>query len=163
MTGRTKLVARLVAATVGLMLVLPAAIAEAAPSAAPTAVLETSLTGAAEVPGPGDADASGVARISINVPKKKVCFTIVVLDLALPATAAHIHPGAAGVAGAPVVTLAPPVEIASSGIGLATGCVTDQSKATLREIRRAPDQFYVNVHNAEFPDGGLRGQLAVAA
>lgn len=159
MTGRTKLAARFVAATVGLMLVLPTAIADAAP----TAVLETSLTGAAEVPGPGDADASGVARISINVPKKKVCFTIVVIDLALPATAAHIHPGAAGVAGAPVVTLAPPVEIASSGIGLATGCVADQAKAVLRDIRRAPDQFYVNVHNAEFPDGGVRGQLAVAA
>jgi hypothetical protein len=159
MSGRTRLAARLVAATVGLMLVVPAAPA----AAAPTAVLETSMTGDAEVPGPGDDDGFGVAKISINVPKKKVCFTLVVVDITLPATAAHIHPGAAGVAGAPVVTLGTPEEIGGSGIGLATGCVTDQSKAVLRDIRRSPDQFYVNVHNADFPDGALRGQLAPAA
>lgn len=154
-----RFVAAAVAASAGLVLALPATPA----LAAPPVVLETSLTGAAEVPGPGDADGFGAAEIKVNVRKEKVCFTLVVLDITLPAAAAHIHAGAADVAGDVVVTLEPPEEIAGSGVGLATGCVGDQDRALLRDIRNNPDQFYVNVHNADFPDGALRGQLAPAA
>ena len=139
------------------MHVFPVAPATAAPT-----ILETSLAGAAEVPGPGDADAFGAAEIKVNVKKEKVCFTLVVLDLTLPTAAAHIHEGEAGVAGDIVVTLEAPAEIAGSGIGLATGCVGDQSRPLLRDIKNNPDQYYVNVHTSDFPDGAVRGQLAVA-
>jgi len=60
------------------------------------------------------------------------------------------------------VTLEAPAQIAGSGIGLATGCVGDQSRPLLRDIKNNPDQYYVNVHTSDFPDGAVRGQLAVA-
>jgi hypothetical protein len=107
-------------------------------------------------------DDFGAAEIKVNVKKEKVCFTLVVLDLTLPTAAAHIHEGEAGVAGDIVVTLEAPAEIAGSGIGLATGCVGDQSRPLLRDIKNNPDQYYVNVHTSDFPDGAVRGQLAVA-
>lgn len=157
MNGRTRFIAKLVATSVGFVLVFPVAPATAAPT-----ILETSLTGAAEVPGPGDADAFGAAEIKVNVKKEKVCFTLVVLDLTLPTAAAHIHEGEAGVAGDIVVTLEAPAEIAGSGVGLATGCVGDQPRPLLRDIKNNPDLYYVNVHTSDFPDGAVRGQLAVA-
>jgi hypothetical protein len=157
MNGRTRFIAKLIATSVGFVLVFPVAPATAAPT-----ILETSLTGAAEVPGSGDADAFGAAEIKVNVKKEKVCFTLVVLDLTLPTAAAHIHEGEAGVAGDIVVTLEAPAEIAGSGVGLATGCVGNQPRPLLRDIKNNPDQYYVNVHTSDFPDGAVRGQLAVA-
>ncbi|MGH7357857.1 MAG: CHRD domain-containing protein [Candidatus Rokuibacteriota bacterium] len=156
MNVRARFAGRLIAATVGFALLGPGATAGAA-----VTTLETALTGAAEVPDAGDPDGSGAAQIRIDVKKEKVCFAIVVLDLTLPATAAHIHTGAAGVAGDIVVTLAPPQEVAGTGIGLATGCAKDQSKPLLRDIKNNPDQYYVNVHTSDFPGGAARGQLSV--
>jgi hypothetical protein len=34
------------------------------------------------------------------------------------------------------------------------------SRQLIKELRKSPDQFYVNVHNADFPPGALRGQLS---
>jgi hypothetical protein len=30
----------------------------------------------------------------------------------------------------------------------------------MKRIRQNPENFYVNVHNADFPDGAVRGQLS---
>jgi hypothetical protein len=154
MRVRPKVSAGLVGVVLALTLLIPAT-----PAIAKTTVLQATLTGPAEVPGPGDADATGFARIRINVKKQSVCFLIVVKDVALPATAAHIHAGAAGVAGDVVVTLGAPTEVGTSGFGLATGCVRDQDRALLKAIRTSPGDYYVNVHNGDFPGGALRGQL----
>lgn len=158
MIGRTRMGGKVVATAVGLALLVPAA-----PASAAVTALEAGLSGAAEVPGPGDADGSGAALVNVNVKKQKVCFTLVVLDITLPAAAAHIHDGETGVAGGIVVTLAPPADVAGTGIGIATGCVGSLAKSLLRDIKNNPDQYYVNVHTSDFPDGALRGQLAVAA
>jgi len=115
--------------------------------------LTAQLTGDAEVPGPGDPDGSGTARITLNQGQRQVCFDLEVFDIA-PASASHIHRGEAGVAGPVVVTLGPPTSGASSG------CVIGVNRALIRQIRRSPEQFYVNVHNADFPPGALRGQLS---
>jgi hypothetical protein len=120
------------------------------------------LSGANEIPGPGDPDGFGAAEVNIALRNGVVCFGIVVIDIALPATAAHIHEGAADVAGPVVVTLEPPEQIGPTTTGASTGCVTGVSESLLREINRNPDEFYVNVHNAEFPAGAVRGQLAAA-
>jgi hypothetical protein len=114
-------------------------------------VLTTSMLGREEVPGPGDPDGFGVAVLVIDVERSRLCFGLRVRGIA-PATAAHIHIGAKGVAGSVVVTLTPPTS------GLSQGCVT-VDQGLLAQIVENPDQHYVNVHNADFPAGALRGQL----
>jgi hypothetical protein len=114
-------------------------------------VTGTILTGAAEVPGPGDADGVGIAGVTVNVHRAKVCYALAVKHIE-PATAAHIHRGPVGVAGPVVVPLDPPSD------GFSAACVTvDRQLAT--EIANDPSGFYINVHNTNFPAGAIRGQL----
>ena len=113
--------------------------------------MTASMTGAQEVPGPGDTDGSGTAEITIVDATDNVCYDLNVRNIA-PATVAHIHRGAPGVAGPPVVTLEAPTDGGSEGCISAPGALAD-------EIEANPAAFYVNVHNAEFPDGAVRGQL----
>src|ERR1051325_6847307 len=78
----------------------------------------TTLTGAAEVP-PADPDGSGTATITLNYGQSQVCWEITVSNIALPATAAHIHVAPVGVAGPVVVPLTPP-----DASGFSSGCAT---------------------------------------
>ncbi len=110
--------------------------------------LSATLTGAAEVPGPGDPDGSGFSIVEIN--GTSIRYTIIVAGIDT-VTAAHIHTGAAGVAG--------PVLIGLTTSGQLTGTVT-ATQAQVNQILANPSGFYVNVHNAAFPDGAVRGQLA---
>ncbi len=116
--------------------------------------LSATLTGAAEVPGPGDLDGSGTVALTVRPGRNEVCFDIHVSGIALPATAAHIHQGQVGVAGGIVVTLGTP-----DAAGSASGCVS-ASHDLLKAIRQNPSAYYVNVHTTDFPNGALRGQLA---
>jgi hypothetical protein len=111
------------------------------------------LTGAAEVPGPGDTDGTGTAKITLKQAEGKVCFELTVSNIG-EATAAHIHEAPAGKAGPPVVTLAP-----APASGSSKECVT-ASADVIKKIMANPANFYVNVHNAEFPNGAVRGQLS---
>ena len=113
--------------------------------------MTASLTGAQEVPGPGDTDGSGTAEITIVDATDNICYDISVRNIQ-PATAAHIHRGLPGVAGPPVVTLEAPSDGGSEGCISAPGALAD-------EIEANPAAFYVNIHNAEFPNGAVRGQL----
>ena len=105
------------------------------------AKFSTVLTGAAEVPGPGDPDGRGEAKIIVNPGKSQICWEINVRDIEV-ATAAHIHSAPAGVAGPVVVALSPPVTNNNS-----TGCET-VARSLADAIRKAPQGYYVNVHNA---------------
>lgn len=113
--------------------------------------LMTSLTGAAEVPGPGDADGSGTAMVRINPGQTQICYTLKVKALD-PATMAHIHKGAAGVAGPVVVPLKAPA------MGSSAACAT-VTRELAKAIMATPGDYYVNVHTAAFPAGAVRGQL----
>ena len=115
--------------------------------------LTASLTGAAEVPTTGDPDGSGSAMITVNHGLGKVCYRIAVTGIVLPAGAAHIHVGDAGVAGPVVVTLTAP-----DATGIASGCA-DVTRALAKALIQNPTHYYVNVHNATYPGGALRGQL----
>ena len=114
--------------------------------------LTTTLTGAAEVPGPGDPDGSGEATITLNVGQGEICYELSVTGIA-PARAAHIHVGSASEAGPVVVALSPPTE------GTSSGCTSADSDL-IKAIMKNPEQYYVNVHNADYPAGALRGQLS---
>ena len=109
------------------------------------------LTGAAEVPGPGDPDGTGTARVTLNPGKGQVCYELTV-DKIGEATMAHLHAGAIDKAGPPVVTLKAPAN------GSAKDCATLE-KDKIMDIIKNPASYYVNVHNAEFPNGAVRGQL----
>jgi hypothetical protein len=114
--------------------------------------LSTDLSGAEEVP-PADPDGSGFARITLNSGTGEVCWSITASDITLPATAAHIHEAPAGVNGGIVVTLSPPDES-----GNASGC-TIADGSLVKDIRKNPAEYYVNVHTTDFPGGAIRGQL----
>ena len=113
------------------------------------------MTGEQEVPGPGDPDGTGVAHITLNQGLGEVCWDITVSGITLPATAAHIHEAPAGIAGDIVVTLSPPDET-----GTASGCATDVDRSLIKDIRKNPSEYYVNVHTTDFPSGAIRGQLS---
>jgi hypothetical protein len=110
------------------------------------------MTGAEEAPGPGDPDGSGHASFSLNQGQGEICYTLTVEDIA-PATAAHIHIAPPGVPGPVVVPLEAPTD------GSSSGCAS-VSEELIKAIRQNPGAYYVNVHNAEFPGGAVRGQLS---
>ena len=129
-----------------------ALIAGAATAADGGRKLQTNLTGAAEVPGPGDPDGTGTAQITVNPGQKQICYKLRVSNIA-PSTAAHIHEAASTAAGSVVVTLGAPTS------GMSSGCVTVTRDLALEIVKR-PSDYYVNVHNPAFPAGAVRGQLA---
>jgi CHRD domain len=113
-------------------------------------VLAATLSGAAEEPGPGDSDGTG--RAVVKLKDGQVCWDLSWSNIE-PANLGHIHKGAKGVAGPPVVdffTKAPPVR---------KGCA-EVDEALVDRISSNPAGYYVNVHNEEFPKGAIRGQLA---
>lgn len=114
--------------------------------------LNSSLTGAAERPGPGDPDGTGTVSLTVNPGQERICYQLAVSNIAT-ATAAHIHEGEPDVAGPVRVTLAPPAD------GDSEGCA-DVSRTLALDILKEPGNYYVNVHNAAFPAGAVRGQLA---
>jgi hypothetical protein len=114
--------------------------------------LSATLTGAAEKPGPGDGDGSGTFSARVNPGQGQVCYELSVSGID-PATAAHIHAGDPAVAG-PVVV---PLEAPTDGSSEACAAV---ARDLAQMLIQAPEDYYVNVHNAAFPAGAIRGQLS---
>jgi hypothetical protein len=115
----------------------------------------TALTGAAEVPGPGDPDGSGTAVIRLNPGQGQVCFELSVSNITLPTTGAHIHVGTSVEAGPVVVSLTPPDES-----GTSSGCVSADAEL-IKAIIQSPENYYVNVHTLPlYGAGAVRGQLS---
>jgi hypothetical protein len=146
---------KFVAPVLGAIAMLAATTAFAAP--ADKVELQAKMSGKQEVPGPGDKDGKGTAQLQVNTAKQKVCF---LFEYDIPsgtATAGHIHKGAKGEDGKIVVELftdqqESPVE----------DCVKVEKKRLLKRIVKSPADFYVNLHNEQFPDGAIRGQLKLA-
>lgn len=114
----------------------------------------TTLTGAAERPNPGDPDGTGTATIMLFPGKSMICWEIEVSGITLPASAAHIHEAPVGEPGPVVVPLSAPDES-----GFASGC-TSVDRQEILDILQDPEEYYVNVHNSDYPAGALRGQLS---
>lgn len=112
--------------------------------------LTATLSGAEEVPGPGDSTATGAATVTLG--DGQLCYTLKVTGLASP-TAAHIHKAAAGKAGDVVVPLETPENGSSEGCAKAASDV-------ISGISKNPADYYVNVHDGAHPAGAIRGQLS---
>lgn len=133
-------------------IVLAAGLAAAFPVLAAAPVkMQTQLTGAAEVPGPGAEKGMGEATLTFDSDKGQVCYMLHSMGTDKP-TMAHIHKGAAGVAGGVVVPLTPPAN------GRSEGCAS-VAPDVMAAILATPSDYYVNVHTAAFPAGAIRGQL----
>lgn len=124
------------------------------------------LTGSAEVP-PNSSASTGSARFTVD--GSQLEYTLDVQNVA-GAIAAHIHTGAAGTNGPPIVFLfqqaAPGATV--SGGSLAAGAVDASDMiasagvsydSMLSLIRRG--NAYVNVHTTARPAGEIRGQIVV--
>jgi hypothetical protein len=109
------------------------------------------LTGAEE-PGGGDPDGSGLATLWLNYGAGTFCWDVSWENIDEP-TAGHVHIGAAGVAGPPVIPFVDP-----AGAFAASGC-QQVDQTLLKAIIHDTDGYYVNLHNAAYPDGAIRGQL----
>lgn len=118
----------------------------------PRTDLSVTMTGVQEVPGPGDPDGTGTVSVRVEPANSRVCWTLYARDVD-PATATHIHRGAAGQAGPPVVPLTTP-----DAVGRSEGCAPVTPELA-RELTNEAHLFYVNVHTAAFPAGAIRGQL----
>lgn len=134
-------------------------------------VLEADLSGRQEVDSTatsrrmvGDPNGTGEAYVfGIDGDPTTLCYVLVVDGIAT-ATAAHIHEGAKGENGPVVANLAAPAD------GNAADCLTEgevgpgttpkfPTGETVVAILANPEDYYVNVHNAEYPGGAIRGQL----
>jgi CHRD domain len=116
----------------------------------------TTLTGAAEVPGPGDPDATGQADLTLNPGQQEVCLEISWANIDGEVFAGHIHAGTATVAGPVVVTLFTGSFASTDSV---SGCVA-ADRALIKDILQNPTNYYVNVHSRpNFPGGAVRGQL----
>jgi hypothetical protein len=119
--------------------------------------LSTTMTGAEEAPGPGDANATGQADLTLNQGLNEVCFDISWADIDGEVFAGHIHVGPAGSPGPIVVTL---FTGSFAGTDSVSGCAENVDAELIKAIRHDPSAYYVNVHSRpNFPGGAVRGQL----
>lgn len=130
-------------------------------------------TGASDSRMVGDPNGRGEAYVfGIDGDPLTLCYLLVDIEkiaelAAAPggARAAHIHEGARGSNGPVVANLAWPQG------GQAGDCLTEGEAGKfptgepgiVQRILANPQDFYVNVHNTEFPGGAIRGQLEDSA
>ncbi len=163
MKNRMKVAAGMTAAITAGVLFGPLGAAGAGHS---NVVLEATLRGRNEVAAPGsnsrragDPNGRGEAYVfGIDGEPTTLCYVLTVERIE-PATAAHIHEGRPGENGPVVANLAAPAD------GNAADCLSEDEPGkfvgdqTVQEILNNPENYYVNVHNAEYPGGAIRGQL----
>ena len=111
----------------------------------------------------GDPDGRGKAEFTFDTEQGTICYEIEVEGIAEPVEpapglgSAHIHFLATG---GIAVDLETDFQPDKADEFQASGCVEVDS-ALLQDILESPDQFYVNIHNAEFPGGALSSLLSV--
>jgi hypothetical protein len=126
--------------------------------------LVTKMSGAQEVdpnsgePGAGDPDGAGTAKIKLFSDTDQVCFNLHWSNIGAP-TMSHIHEAAKGANGGVVVTLFSSQNPLPDTITGVNGCASGVDDTLSERIRKSPSDFYVNIHNSEYPGGAIRGQL----
>jgi hypothetical protein len=140
-------------------------------------VFTAQLSAANEVPPITNAEstARGTTTITFNVPRDSngnpsgggtVTFGIQLNSFPTTSAAviaAHIHPGAAGANGSPLidtrVSQATPLVLTNGAVNISI--TVDISQANAASIYAAPQNFYFNVHTPLNTGGAARGQLAL--
>ncbi len=133
-------------------LALAAAVAGGA-LAAGTVETTAKLTAGQVVPGPGEKGGNGKATIEVKKSKRKVCFEITFKNIAEP-NSGNLHKGVKGEKGPRKIDF-----FTKPTASPAEGCVKKVKKKLLNKVQNHPENFYVQLHNTQFPDGAIRGQL----
>jgi hypothetical protein len=113
------------------------------------------LNAQSEVPAGTDTVAAGSALLLINPTTHTILYAVNWQGLSGPATNAHFHRGASGVAGSVVH----PIELQtgdSSTTGTWSGISNDDWAALLK------GEIYINIHTAQHPNGEIRGQVLMS-
>jgi CHRD domain len=109
------------------------------------------LTGDQVVLGPGAPDGSAVAAGTLWPQRPShVCIGLGSVQGAVPPFTAHIHHAPRAQTGPIVATVQ---------FDTFAGACGDIDKNVLQDITRNFDQYYLDIHTDEFPDGAMRGQL----
>lgn len=136
-------------------------------------ILHTMLDGSSEVAEDGDmsmlvGDANGMGEayvFGVDGDETTLCYSLFVSGVqTVPVgdgMAAHIHEGVMGENGPVVAALAGPED------GNAADCLSEGEEGKfptgemglVQRILNNPENFYVNVHNPQYPAGVIRGQL----
>ncbi|WP_417531220.1 CHRD domain-containing protein [Marinobacter lipolyticus] len=129
-------------------------------------VLTTQLSAKEMVGSKGDPNGKGHGHVfGVDGDPTTLCYILQVEGIqTVPVgegMAAHIHEAGKGMNGAPIAMLAGPED------GDAADCLTEGEKGKfptgesgiVKRILENPSDFYINVHNPEYPDGAVRGQL----
>ena len=169
---------RLAIATLGVLLAAGCSSSSSTPSSTTTAGTSTIRFTAALLPAQetppitnGESTGSGTATIDFNITRDAsntitaASVNFLVNMQGFPSTAvvniAHIHTGAAGVAGPVLVntTTNPGEVVLTNGAGSFTRNAISMTAATAQSIIDNPAGFYFNVHTTLNPGGVMRGQL----
>ncbi len=150
---------RVLAATVGLAAaaVLLSSTAAAQSDNGTMCVLNTQLRAEDEAPHTSTSEAKGHAQIKVRNDGTIEWKVFILNKAGEEFRAGHIHPGPAGVANPPVVTLftaAPTTDRQIRDRG-----ETTSFPVIAQDICDNPDQYYVNYHTRQIPAGAIRGQL----
>lgn len=120
--------------------------------------LRAFLSGDQEVPvagGPKVGDPDDRAVAFVRAKRTSVDYSLAFVGVT--PSLGHIHQGKVGTNGDVKVSLLDTAVPAT--IVAVAGTVADLDADLIRDIRRNPENFYVNLHSAEFPGGAVRGQL----
>ena len=124
---------------------------------ADSATFSVNLSGAQEVPGPGDLDGSASGLISLDDVLGEISWNFSYADIASP-SAMHIH-GPGGSAGNPAGVHIGLGVATSGGAGTLIGSLAQSVTSGITAVLDDPADFYVNIHNSEFGAGAVRGQV----
>lgn len=129
-------------------------------SGSPTTIyLEADLNGRNEqtrMPQSGMGDPRGSATEILRIKGNQVAFEITWQNLGAP-TVAQVHSGASGMTGGMVMPMV--TAPMSDTLTAVAGAVTVNDARLLTRMANNPNQFYVNVGNAKYPKGAVRGQF----
>jgi hypothetical protein len=124
-------------------------------SSAADTKLYAKMSGSQETPRKGDPDATGTAVLTLK--STQVCYVITAKKAGSTFAAGHVHTGKKGVAGPVFIPLwTKPKKLTG---GKLTGCSPKVKAGDIAKLKAKPENYYVNIHNAAYPDGASRGQL----
>lgn len=151
----------LVSSVLGLALPAAAAAGEDGPPG--FGYFSVQLTGS-QVPGGGDPDGRGYARLDLDPEHETACFVIDWKKINGAVTAFHLHAGRRGSEGPRWIDFFKD-KYFDGGRNSVSGCVhVDGNRGMsprdkIEAIIHDPSGFYLNLHSKEFEDGAIRGQL----